>query len=391
MGEQGCSRSIYIGVNNMTIRVGIYTLVTPGPYTGVGRQLYGLLAGLQEIDQDNEYLLYANARLPLPVRAANFRPTFLPVHAQARLRNHLFTAFALPLLAARHGLDVLHIPNTMPLLYSLKPTIATIFDLTEFALPQRVYKKGQHHYRRLANRLAARRADAVITTSANTKSDLVRYLGVDPARVHVIYPGIDHDHFRPQAIGPAQRERLARAYGLPDRYLLYAGKIQPRKNLVRVLQAFHRLRPAHPDLRLVLAGARGWMDEEVDRTLEALNLAGTVHFTGPVNGDMPALYNLAEALVFPSLYEGFGFPLVEAMACGLPVVTATTSSLGEVAGDAALCVDPTSVEEIAAAVDTLLRNTDQRDRLRQQGLSRAGQFSWPQCAAETMACYLATT
>lgn len=371
-------------------RIGIYTLITPSPHTGVGRQLYGLLAGLQEIDQNNTYLLYANNHLPLPIQAANFRPYPLPVHPQARLRNHLFTVFGLPLLAARHGLGVLHIPNTMPLLFRSRPVVTTIFDLTEFALPQRVYEKGRHRYRRLANWLAARRASAVITTSANTKSDLVRYLGVDPAKVHVIYPGIDHDHFRPLTISPARRAHLARVYGLPDRYLLYAGKIQPRKNLVRLLQAFHQLRPAHPDLHLVLAGARGWMDQEVGRTVEELHLADVVHFTGPLTGDLPALYNLAEMLVFPSLYEGFGFPLVEAMACGLPVVTAATSSLGEVAGDAALCVDPTSVEQIALAVDTLLRDTDRRETLRQKGLAHAQRFSWPQCAAETLACYLAT-
>jgi glycosyltransferase involved in cell wall biosynthesis len=372
------------------IRTGIYTLVSPDPYTGVGRQLHGLLAGIKEIDQKNEYILYANSHLPQPVQAANFRPYFLPVYPQTRLKNHLFAALALPLLAARHSLDVLHIPNTMPLLFSPQPAVVTIFDLTEFALPQRVYEKGRHGYRRLANRLAARRASAVITTSANTKSDLVRYLGVDPAKVHVIYPGIDHDHFRPLIISPTHREYLARTYHLPDRYLLYVGKIQPRKNLVRLLHAFHRLRPAHPDLHLVLAGVRGWMDEEVGRAVELLDLAGAVHFTGPVTGDLPALYSLAEMLVFPSLYEGFGFPLIEAMACGLPVVTSATSSLGEVAGNAALCVDPTSVEEIAAAIDTILRDTGRRERLRQDGLVRAQQFSWPQCAAETLACYLAT-
>jgi len=374
----------------MTTRIGIYTLVTPGPHSGVGRQLYGLLSGLQEIDQRNDYLLYANSQLPLPIQAANFQPYFLPFHPQARLKNHLFAALALPLLAARHGLAVLHIPNTMPLLFTPRPTVATIFDLTEFALPQRVYEMGRHSYRRLANHLAARQVQAIITTSANTKSDLVHYLGANPAKVHVIYPGIDHDYFRPQAISPAQRDRLTRAYQLPDRYLFYIGKIQPRKNLVRLLRAFHQLRPAHPDLRLVLAGARGWMDQDMGKTIEELSLADAVHFTGPVGNDLPALYNLAEMLVFPSLYEGFGFPLVEAMACGLPVVTAATSSLGEVAGGAALCVDPTSVEEIASAIEALLRDAPLRETLRQKGLARARRFSWPRCAAETLACYLAT-
>jgi glycosyltransferase involved in cell wall biosynthesis len=371
-------------------RIGIYTPITPGPHTGVGRQLHGLLTGLQEVDRHNEYVLYAGASLPPPVEAANFRVRFLPVHPRGRLRNHAFTAFALPLLAARHRLDVLHIPNTMPLLFGLQPAVATIFDLAEFALPQRVYQKGRHGYRRLANRLAARHADAVIATSESTKSDLIRYLGTEPAKIHVIYPGIDHDHFRPQTIDSAERVRLSRTYGLPERYVFYAGKIQPRKNLVRVLRAFHRVRSTHADLHLVMTGAGGWMDQDVARAIEELHLGRAVHFTGHVSDDLPALYALAEMLIFPSLYEGFGFPVVEAMACGTPVVTSATSSLAEVAGDAALCVEPTSVEEIAAAMDSLLCDAALREALRQQGLARARRFSWQRCAAETLACYLAT-
>jgi glycosyltransferase involved in cell wall biosynthesis len=370
------------------MRIGIDTAVTPGPHTGVGRQLFGLLSALPQADPESEYWLYTDHRRPLPVEAPNFRPYFVPVGAQSRLRNHLFTALALPLLAARHGLDVLHIPNTMPLVYRRRPTVVTIFDLTEFALPQRVYGAGRHGYRRLVNRLAAHTADVVITTSANTKRDIVHYLGMAPGKVRVIYPGVDHDRFRPRVIGPARRAELAQRYGLPDRYLLHTGKIQPRKNLARVVRAFHQVRHAHPDVHLVLAGPRGWMDRDVGLAIEELGLAEAIHFTGLVTEeDLPELYNVAEMLVFPSLYEGFGFPLVEAMACGTPVVTAATSSLGEIAADAALTVDPTSVEEIAAAIAACLRDGDLRQALRQKGLALAGRFTWPRCAAETVACY----
>jgi glycosyltransferase involved in cell wall biosynthesis len=370
-------------------RIGIYTLVTPGPHSGVGRQLYGLLDGLQAIDRDNEYLLFGARRSPPAGLAPNFRWLGLPLSARARVRNHLFVAALLPLLAARRGLELLHIPNAMPLLYRRLPTVVTLYDLTEFALPERVYPAGRHAYRRLANRLAARGADRLITTSRNTACDLVRCLGVEPGRIQVIYPGIDHERFRPQALDAERRAGLARAYGLPDRYVLYVGKIQPRKNLARLLAAFQRVRRAHADLQLVLAGERGWMSAEVDAAVERLGLAGAVHFTGFVaDDDLPAIYGLAELLVFPSLYEGFGFPVLEAMACGTPVVTAATSALGETAGDAALCVDPTSAEAIAAAIEACLCDPDRRETLRQRGLARAQHFNWRQCARETLACYL---
>lgn len=373
------------------MRIGIYTLVTPGPHTGVGRQLVGLLSGLSRVDSANEYWLYQAAQEEFSAPAANFRGHAVPVTVASRGRNHLYQALQLPRLAARHNLDVLHIPNTMPLLFPYRPTVVTLYDLAEFALPQRVYEKGRHSYRRLANWLAARRADTIITTSVSTKRDIIRFLGVDEAKIQVIYPGIDHEQFRPQEITPARRAHLTQKYHLPERFLLYVGKIQPRKNLTRLLYAFHQVRQTHPDVHLVLAGSRGWMNEELDATMQQLDLTQVVHSTGFVaDEDLPALYNLAEMLVFPSLYEGFGFPVLEAMACGTPVVTSVTSSLGELAGAAALCVNPLSVEEIAAAIQTLLDDPRGRDSLRQKGLACAQQFTWTQCAQETLACYQRT-
>jgi glycosyltransferase involved in cell wall biosynthesis len=375
-------------MNDPKIRTGIYTPVAPSPHTGVGRQLYGLIAGLADIDSHNEYVLYTALDAPISMQAANFQNRPVPVRVSGRAKNHLFQLLQLPRLAADHNLDVLHIPNSMPLLFPYRPTIVTIYDLTEFALPQRVYEKGRHSYRRLANRLAARRADLIITTSANTRQDIVRYLGVDEAKVRVIYPGIDHEQFRPQPISPPQRAHLAQKYQLPERFLLYVGKIQPRKNLPRLLRAFHQVRKTLPDLHLVLAGTGGWMSETLKTTILELELDPFVHFTGFVaDEDLPALYNLAEIMVFPSLYEGFGFPVVEAMACGTPVITSTTSSLGEIADTAALCVDPTSIEELTAALQTLLNDRQSHNAFRQKGLIRAQAFTWIQCAEKTLACY----
>ena len=373
------------------MRIGIYTLIAPNPHTGVGRQLAGLLANLPLVDPTNEYWLYQAAQEKFMTSAANFHGYPVPVTVAGRLKNHLYQAWQLPRLAARHKLNVLHIPNTMPLLWPYQPTIVTLYDLTEFALPQRVYVQGRHVYRRLANWLAARRATTIITTSASTKRDIVHYLGVNPAKIQVIYPGINQEQFHPQPVTMARRTYVTQTYDLPERFLLYVGKIQPRKNLPRLLQAFHQVRQTHPDVHLVLAGTGGWMNEALEATLHQLELTQVVHRPGFVaEADLPALYQMAEMLVFPSLYEGFGFPVLEAMACGTPVVTSATSSLGELAEAAALCVDPMVVEEIAAAIQTILENPDSRDTLRQKGLAHAQQFTWLRCAQETLACYQKT-
>jgi glycosyltransferase involved in cell wall biosynthesis len=368
------------------LRVGIYGIVGPRATTGVGRHLQGLLGGLTQIGGDDEYLLYWSWRQPPPAGSPNLRLVRLPITAEWRACNHLFEALVLPSLAARHGVSVLHVPNTMPIVRRRGPTVVTLYDLTEFALSERVYRRGRHAYRRLASRLAARNADAVITTSESTKSDLVRHLAVDGARVRVIYPGVDHDRFRPLRIDAKRRADLTKSHRLPERFLLYVGKVQPRKNLVRVLQAFARLRTTHPDLHFVIAGSGGWMQRDVSATIDALGLASHVRFAGWV-ADLPALYCLAEILVFPSLYEGFGFPLLEAMACGTPIVTSNSSSLIEVAGDAASCIDPRSVDEIAGAVDALLVDPARREELRGKGLERARRFTWSRCARETLDCY----
>jgi glycosyltransferase involved in cell wall biosynthesis len=207
--------------------------------------------------------------------------------------------------------------------------------------------------------------------------------------VTVVYGGIDHSQFRPLEMMAAERDEVRRRYGLPERFLLYVGKIQPRKNLVRVIEALHRVRSEHGELHLVIAGAGGWMNRDIEATIARLGLSRHVHFTGWIHDDLTALYNLADMVVFPSLYEGFGFPVLEAMACGTPVVTSRTSSLAEVAGEAALLVDPASVEAIAEAIGRLLADVELRDHLATAGLARAAEFTWTRCAAETRACYLA--
>jgi glycosyltransferase involved in cell wall biosynthesis len=262
----------------------------------------------------------------------------------------------------------------------------TIHDTTLWMFPR-------YHPRRrlLAMRplipLAARRAAAIIAVSAATRRDLLRILKVPEHKVHVIHeaPG---RQFRPLA-GTEALERVRAHYGLPASFVLYVGTIEPRKNLPRLLRAFQLVRQqGFPTHALVLVGHRGWKDAAVMRMVEDLELDGTVRLLGYVpTDDLVALYNLAEVLAFPSLYEGFGLPVVEAMACGTPVLTSPRGSLAEVAGDAAEFVDPLDVESIGDGLRRLLSDSNRRAELRATGLARAARFRWDETAARTRRVY----
>ena len=233
-----------------------------------------------------------------------------------------------------------------------------------------------------------RKADLALVPSLAVKGDVVQRLGLPEDRVVVTSEGCE-PRFRPA--GPASLGGVAARYGLPARYVLAVGTLEPRKNLTTLLHAFARLRQGgdvDPGLQLVLAGARGWLDGPIFRTVRALGLEQTVRFPGFIDDDdLPAVYSGAALFVFPSLYEGFGLPLLEAMACGVPVITSNVASMPEVAGDAALLVDPRDAGGLAAAIARALRDRKLRARLRAAGLARAGQFSWETAARRTLDAY----
>jgi glycosyltransferase involved in cell wall biosynthesis len=251
----------------------------------------------------------------------------------------------------------------------------------------------QYHYglRLLSMRpfipMAARRAAAIIAVSQSTKEDIVRILGVPAGKVQVIHEA-PAASFCPIERKTA-RQRLGNKWAVPERFVLYVGTIEPRKNLVRLLQAFAPL--WHGGVvphKLVIVGPRGWKEQPVFRSIETLGLRDAVLLLGYVPHEiLIALYNLAEALVFPSLYEGFGLPVVEAMACGTPVVTSRNGSLDEVSGEAAEFIEPTSVESIATALRYVLNDPHRQEELRQLGLAHAAKYTWESTAKQTQALY----
>jgi glycosyltransferase involved in cell wall biosynthesis len=303
------------------------------------------------------------------------------------LRRILWEQTALPLLARRAQLDLLHgAVNVNPTLAPC-PSIVTVHDLSFMRYPQ-AFPPMQRAYLQSQVRRSVRAARRVIAISQATKEDVVGLFGIPPGRVDVVHNGVDAS-FCPAP--PEQVEAFRRQQGLPERYILHLGTLEPRKNLVRLVQAFAQVRShdaGQPPIKLVLAGGKGWDYEAIFAEVSRLGLAQEVLFPGYVaDEELAWWYRAATLFVYPSLLEGFGLPVLEAMACGAPTVTSNLSSLPEVAGDAALLVEPTSVDALATALLCLLRDTALTDELRARGLRQAARFPWSRTAQETAAVY----
>jgi glycosyltransferase involved in cell wall biosynthesis len=264
------------------------------------------------------------------------------------------------------------------------PTVLTVHDLIYERFPQH-HKRANHLYLSTAMPLFCRRARAILAISEATRGDLVRLYGVDPARITVI-PEAAAAHF-----GPRTDEQIAavrQRYGLPARYIVTVGTIEPRKNLSRLVDACGPLfRDGLVD-GLVVVGSRGWLYEDFFRHLEEAPWRDRVIFPGFVDdADLPAVYAGATVTAQPSLYEGFGLPVLEAMACGSPVCTSNVSSLPEVGGDAARYFDPEDAESVTATLREVLIDMDVRGDMAQRGIRRAAEYSWERTARETLALY----
>lgn len=281
--------------------------------------------------------------------------------------------------------DVLFVPaHVLPLIHP-RASVVTVHDLGYLFYPE-AHKPADRRYLDWSTRWNAHQAAVVLADSQATKADLVRAYGAPEDKIQVVYLG--RDESLKQVTNPLRLAAVRARYDLAQRYLLYVGTLQPRKNLARVVQAFERIcgRPELAGVQLVLAGKQGWLYESLFAQVAAQGLEERVIFPGYIpDEDLPALLSAATAFVFPSLYEGFGIPVLEAGGCGVPVITSNTSSLPEVAGDAALLVDPLDVDAIADAMYRLVTDPELTAELRRRGHENVKRFSWEKCARETLA------
>jgi glycosyltransferase involved in cell wall biosynthesis len=364
---------MHIAFDGTTLRAG---------RTGVGYYTEHLLRHAAACGDDTITVLSNTAMEttgPLPPHvhmlvSPRWMPRLLWMHTQARQMLRDIRA------------DVVHFTNGMVPISSPVPTVVTIHDMSLTLFP------GFHPRRRvLLNRpfvnLAARRADAIITVSEAAKRDIVRLYELEEGRVHVVHEAAA-PRFRVIHDRCALRQ-VRDKYGLADRFILYVGTIEPRKNLPLLIEAFARRRQAG-DLphQLVCVGPYGWLSHDIAGQIDRLGVGHAVRFTGYVPfEDLPAIYNLAEMFVFPSVYEGFGLPVIEAMACGTPVITGSVAALNEVAGDAAERVSALEPALLGEALVALARAPERREDLSRRGIERAASFSWQRAAKETLAVY----
>ncbi|MCM8747111.1 glycosyltransferase family 4 protein [Thermomicrobium sp. CFH 73360] len=341
--------------------------------TGTERYASRVIEHLLRRPGPYRFRLYRNTRgeFPFPIDRAEIRVIPFP-----RLWTHVRLAFEL----VRRPVALLFVPAHILPLWCPVPAVITVHDLGYRYEPQ-AHPLRQRLYLELGTWWSVRRARRVIAISRATANDLLRFYRAAPERIAVIPHGVDLQFF-PRS--PQECAAVRHRYGLQRPYLLHVGTLQPRKNLVRLVQAFELLARHDSELELVLVGKRGWLAEPIERAITESPFHGRIRWLGHVDDrDLPALYSAAEVFVFPSLYEGFGLPVLEAMACGIPVVASQRGALKEIAGPALVCdpLDPGNIAEAIAAA----RQPHQKIALSESGRAYAAQFSWERTAEKTLA------
>jgi glycosyltransferase involved in cell wall biosynthesis len=347
---------------------------------GIHQYIYHLLRHLGQADDKLRYtILLGEGTLPPNVSLTPLRSRWPTSRAPVRV---LWEQLVQPWVLRRIKASLMHGPVFIAPLLTPCPTVVTIHDLSFIRLPD-LFRPANRLYLKVLTRLSAQRARRLIAVSAHTAAETTHLLGVSPERIDVVYHGVD-PAFRPL---PADEVAAFRQHqGLPERFVLAVGTLEPRKNQARLVEAFAHIRD--DQVKLVLVGGKGWLHDELFARVEELRLDREVIFPGYVmNDELPMWYNAATVFAYPSLYEGFGMPVLEAQACGTPVLTSNIPPLPEAAGDAALMVDPYDVEALTAGLNRLLTDEPLRQALRERGLAHASQFSWTNTARETTCVY----
>lgn len=372
------------------MRIGIDASSLLKEWSGVGTYSYNLLKNLFKIDGENEYRLFFYSLKGSLKRCPSFDNSNVKAYhyrIPGKLLLKAWQWFNSPPVETFLGkIDIFHSINFHIMPQHKGKKIVTFHDLYFFIEPQNTERFGGRYFLiTLPKRI--KEVDMVIAVSQSTKQDIMKFLGIPEERIRVIYEAVD-ESFREIKDRDAI-EKIKTKYKIEGDYLFFVGTLEPRKNLIRLVEAFAMLkRGGHFPFKLVLAGKTGWAIDGLFRKIEDLGIKGEIIFSGyVVPEDLPYLYNGAEIFVFPSLYEGFGLPVLEAMGCGIPVLTSKKSSLPEITRGAAILIDPMNVEEIAKGMRMLIENESLRNEMVVRGLQRVKDFSWRRTAEETLRLY----
>ncbi len=371
------------------MRIGIEVRILEQNRSGFERYLRGLLENLAEIDDRNEYLLYSDH--PIDEQGLALSPNFSLKVVEKKFHSQIWTNYTLPSEVRKDNLDIFHFPDSSVWFRKAKKTIVTLHDISPVLFPElQMVSREMLYYFRFLCRLIKRRADLIITVSEKSKVDIVNYLKVKGEKVKVIHSGV-HSRFR--MVDPQAVEKVRKKFGLEKNFILFSGSFQKRKNLSGLIKAYeYFVKESKSSYELVITGeskeTRGSYYLSADELIKNSPAQGKIRFLGYVDDqDLVSLYNAAGLFAFVSFYEAFGFPVLEAMACGTPVITSGNSSGGEIAGDAAILVDPYNPVDIARAMCRCLRDKELYTTLVKKGLERAKEFSWRNTAQQTLKVY----
>jgi len=373
------------------MRIGLSTSVVQRGKTGVAQHLFAVLRALLARPGEFHFVLFVlEEDLPL-FEFAKKAAAIVPVSERFRapVKNILWHQTQLPRLCRAQELDVLHVPSYRRMLWPKPcPLVATIHDLAPFRVAKK-YDPARMFYGRVVARMLSRRQDAIIAVSDNTARDVTSFFGVPPERITVIHNGVDHERFVPGDREKAKAE-AARRYELQKPFFLYVARLEhPGKNHVPLISAFEEFKAAtHSDWQLAFGGSDWHGAEVIHAAIERSPFRSDIRCLGFVpDTQLPELYRAADVFVYPSLYEGFGMPPIEAMACGCPVISSTRGSLGEVVGGAAATIEPNDIHSMARELYILATDSGARNRLRAAGMAQAQKFDWNRNAAETLRVY----
>jgi glycosyltransferase involved in cell wall biosynthesis len=364
------------------MKIGLFPLWVGSMSGGIATYDTELLPALANVAPDDEFHVYSPSRAAIQrLRMNDANVTHHLLFPRSRWLN---VPISFPVAAAAAHFDLIHMTHVPPPV-SPKPYVMTLHCYSTFGFPQ-FYPTGLRLRMNFLTKMGLRSARMVICVSHGLRDIAESDLGIPADRLAVAYNGIS-DEFQPMDKAEANRQ-VFETYGIDTPYILFVGVIAPRKNVARLVEAYDLFRrETRSDAKLVLAG-RKWIADDVDRVVERLGLSSQViHIDHMDHSRLPVLYSGAEMMVFPSLWESFGIPVVESMACGTPVVTSRGSCLPETAGDAALLVDPYSPEAIAEGMCRIMNNSDLCESLRHKGIERARRFTWRNSALQTLAAY----
>lgn len=370
------------------MRIAIDALALKNDFSGIDIYIYNFIKEIQKIDNINTYFIFISDKLRLE-KELSAKDNFIfkvVSHTSNPLWRIFYEQIILPWRLLRLKVDIFHSPIfILPLVCPIK-SIITVHDISFKIYPEFISWPKRLYYNFFV-RHSLNKAGKIIAISKNTKVDLIRLFGIPEKKIEAVYYGRDIS-YRPLDRNLA-KDKVSETFGINDEFILYVGRIEPRKNLSRLIEAFHRIkREDNIKHKLVIAGHYDWQYKNIFNLAQQLGLKDKIIFLGYVkSNELIYLYNASDLFIYPSLYEGFGLPVLEAMACGVAVITSNDSSLREITSGGAFLVNPYNIQELREAIRRLLRDTFLRNNLAQRGLERIKEFSWQSNALKTKDLY----